>query len=61
VVETADATLAPTIAADIIVTGPDLAEMFRSGPGPEIVAVTNYGNKAEIQEKLLAAVRRLEG
>ncbi len=62
VVETADATLAPTITADIIVTGPDLAEMFRQrARAREIVAVTNYGNRAEIQEKLLAAVQRLGG
>lgn len=62
VVETADATLAPTMSADIIVTGPDLAEMFRQrARAREIVTVTNYGNRAEIQEKLLAAVQRMEG
>ncbi|WP_376793060.1 PTS sugar transporter subunit IIB [Thermoflexus sp.] len=62
VVETADATLAPTMNADIIVTGPDLAEMFsRRAKAREIVSISNYGNKAEIQEKLLAAVQRLGG
>lgn len=59
-VETADATLAPTLKPDIIVTGPDLAERFtKEKAAKEIVAVYNYGNRREIEEKLLEALKRL--
>ena len=62
VVETADATLAAVLNADIIVTGPDLAEKFISEKAAkEVVTVYNYGNRKEIEEKLLEAVRRLTG
>lgn len=62
VVETADATLAAAMGADIIVTGPDLAEKFaKEGAAKEIVSVYNYGDRKEIEEKLLEAVRRLAG
>lgn len=59
-VETADATLAPTMDADIIVTARDLAERFEGkSRAKEIVAIENYGNKEEIREKLLDAIRRI--
>ncbi|MGB9857305.1 MAG: PTS sugar transporter subunit IIB [Dictyoglomaceae bacterium] len=62
IVETADASIAPTIDADIIVTGPDLAENFRKrAKAKEIVSVNNYGNKTEISEKLLEAVKKIRG
>jgi PTS system ascorbate-specific IIB component len=59
-VETADATLAPVLKPDIIVTGPDLAERFiKERAAKEVVSVYNYGNRKEIEEKLLEAVKRI--
>ncbi|UNQ73259.1 PTS sugar transporter subunit IIB [Infirmifilum sp. NZ] len=61
-VETADATLAAAMKPDIIVTGPDLAERFqKEGAAKIIIAVYNYGNRREIEEKLLEAIQRLKG
>ncbi len=61
-VETADATLAAVLKADIIVTGPDLAEKFiQEKAAKEVVSVYNYGDRKEIEEKLLEAVKRLTG
>jgi len=59
-VETADATLAPVLKPDIIVTGPDLAERFmKEKAAKEIVAIYNYGNKKEIEEKLLESIKKI--
>lgn len=60
IVETADATLAAAMKPDIIVTGPDLAERFqREKAAKVVIPVFNYGNRKEIEEKLLEAVRKL--
>jgi len=59
-VETADATLASALKPDIIVTGPDLAERFlREKAAREIVSVYNYGNRKEIDQKPLEALKRI--
>lgn len=61
VVETADASIAQAVSADIVVTAQDLVELVRRNPRvKEIVEITNYGNLPEIREKLLNAVKRLE-
>ena len=60
IVETADATLAAAMKPDIIVTGPDLAERFQKENAAKIVIpVYNYGNRKEIEEKILEAIRSL--
>ncbi|MEM0318312.1 MAG: PTS sugar transporter subunit IIB [Thermofilaceae archaeon] len=60
IIETADATLAPVLKPDIIVTGPDLAKRYLSErAAKEVVTVYNYGNRKEIEEKLLEALKRL--
>lgn len=60
VVETADATDAQSVTADIVVTAKDLADRVRRNTRvKEIVEITNYGNIADIREKLLGAVNRL--
>lgn len=61
IVETADASIAQAVSADIVVTAQDLVELVRRNPRvKEIVEITNYGNLPEIREKLLNAVKRLE-
>ncbi len=61
-VETADSSIAPTVIADIIVTAPDLAESFKGrAKAKVIVVVENYGDKAEIEAKLLEAVKKIKG
>ncbi|MGQ9493309.1 MAG: PTS sugar transporter subunit IIB [Anaerolineae bacterium] len=61
IVETADASIAQAVSADIVVTAQDLVELVKRNPRvKEIVEITNYGNLAEIREKLLNAVKRLE-
>jgi len=61
-VETADATLAAALKADIIVTGPDLAEKFiQEKAAKEVVSIYNYGDRKEMEEKLLEAIKRLTG
>nr|MBC7245719.1 PTS sugar transporter subunit IIB [Chloroflexota bacterium] len=61
IVETADASIAQAVPADIVVTAQDLVELVRRNPKvKEIVEISNYGNLPEIRQKLLDAVNRLE-
>lgn len=59
---TADSSIAPTLEADIIVTAPDLAEVFSErSKAKVIVSIENYGDRNEIRKKLLEAIKKTKG